>query len=161
QFREIDPSDGTLLYTSPIGINIFDVDTQTEVNVFNDTWNFTQNKNPGITFQALAYTNPLIGTKEVDDNIIPARQLFAVGSRPSGHRIDQTTNLIFQLDPDSGKGLDGDYQSQRGGSSSVYQPQAHVPGSNPPVVLSAASGTDLIPRGQILTGVTILGAAAT
>ncbi|MBI3840260.1 MAG: pre-peptidase C-terminal domain-containing protein, partial [Planctomycetia bacterium] len=151
QFSELSPADGSFIYQTPIGVQTFDVDTMAPITAGRPPrWNYgAPAGNSGVTFQALAYENPLIGTSAVSGAVsgpVP-RELFAVGSRSEGNQITEAKNILFQLDPSTGTGLAKDYQRAHPGGNQTYQPFSDSP---------ASSGTDLIPRGQILTGATIL-----
>jgi hypothetical protein len=109
QIHDIDPSDGTLLYKTAIGVKTF-VETPMSAP---PTWQQVAN-DPGLDFTALTFMDPLMGTKESSINAIPNRQLFAVGSRSDGvggsnpinpAGTKQSQNLLFELSSSTATGF--------------------------------------------------------
>ena len=88
--------------------------------------------------------------------------LYVVGNRTFGNgTIPETQNLLFRLNANTGQpfGFDLEANEDAGHSgNAVYQPFPEIPLAQQ---IGAGSGTEVIPRGTLTTGVFMLGQNAT
>jgi hypothetical protein len=153
-YVQIDAGDGSAVSSDAGGIggsatiSVNDVDETT--NLLNDgTYSFTGVNNGTVKFSAMA-----IGHESFISswNNVANLALYVVGKRSAGNgTIGETQNLLFRRDVTTGAYFSSDLESTvTQGAHNVYQPFPPVSGSTNPV--GPGSGTDVIPRGTLTTG---------
>jgi len=168
-YLEIDTADGSVKTNAEGGlgqqngtvISTNVLDPQNPVDLANGTYLFQQTQNdPGIMIEGMTMGNDFY----ISSNNTGFRTLYVVGNRAAGFGIrdNQTQNILFRLDPDTGFAYDFDVQTSefRTPDFSVYQPFTNNT-TREDVLIGAGTGTNVVPVGVLNTGSYILGRPAT
>lgn len=169
-YLQISTADGSLVATGDAGgtggqyqfvfSDLDDQDPITESSPTNPvaTYNFTSAQDDvGLAIHAMSIGNENYSV--FDPTMI--QTLYVVGNRTVGNgTIPETQNLLFRLDSNSGQPFSYDLESNDviHSGNAVYQPFPEIPLAQ---TKGAGSGSAVIPRGTLTTGVFMLGQNAT
>lgn len=163
-YVELDPATGAVLGTpngageqsAPMPTSEVSADTPIDANG-NYTFETTED-DFGIAYNAMTFRSGYYG----DGDTFGVRRLWVVGNRAPGVGIrdNQTQNLLFRLDPDTAQPFEFDLQSNRTDDLTIYQPFGATT-TRQQALIGPGTGTEVIPRGTLDTGVYFLGMPAT
>jgi hypothetical protein len=160
-YTQFAPGDAHSMDVRSNPIQTFQVNPNDPVNMDTGLFNFVPaDPNVGVQVNAMAFSSDSFFTFDnaFSSSHVDGRMLFVVGNRAPGNLITQSQNLLFRLDPNTGAPFNFDlitnedfFPPPEDVTFTVYQPFAN----NSKL---GGSGTVVVPRGTLSTGVYLLSA---